>query len=227
VGPARGSLVVMLCDCAPQAASGRVFLHAGDLGEDSEGELVIERHLGPLLKEPAKSSGGPSLQEASANIDLRVNALEEKIVKADEEVRQHVAKGASNPTARQRALQAMKRKKMYEQQRDQLLGTQFNVENLAFQQEQAFINGTSATEAERTLQLGLGEDGRLQHAEPHPVLGLQKEAEEAVARDDLARLVTPSWDRICKGSEERQPLNAERSRAELDQSMMSARRGGA
>jgi len=92
---------------------------------------------------------------------------------------------------------------------------------------EAFINGTSATEAERTLQLGFGEDGRLQHAEPHPVLGLQKEAEEAVARDDLARLVTLSWDRICKGPEERQLLKAARSRAEFDQSMMSARHGGA
>merc|ERR1719359_1550164 len=35
---------------------------------------------------------------------------------------------------KQLALQAMKRKKMYEQQRNQILGTQFNVDALAGQQ---------------------------------------------------------------------------------------------
>merc|ERR1719229_21767 len=45
--------------------------------------------------------------------------------------------------AKSRAMQALKRKKMYEQQRDQLLGTQFNVEQLAFQQEQAEVTMTA------------------------------------------------------------------------------------
>merc|ERR1712232_144055 len=40
-------------------------------------------------------------------------------------------------------MQALKRKKQYEEQRDQLVATQFNVENLAFQQEQAEITTTT------------------------------------------------------------------------------------
>merc|ERR1719440_2314996 len=76
-------------------------------------------------------------------IDLSIQDLEGKIAKCDEEIRAQVAKGSGNAAAKQRAMQAMQRKKMYEKQRDQLLGTQFNVENLAFQQEQADITATA------------------------------------------------------------------------------------
>mmetsp|Transcript_7078 Transcript_7078/g.17553 ORF Transcript_7078/g.17553 Transcript_7078/m.17553 type:complete len:223 (+) Transcript_7078:56-724(+) len=97
------------------------------------------RRLFGSAKEPPKAAApAPSLQEASAKIDLQVQELEGKIVKADEELKKYIGQG-NNPTAKQRAMQVMKRKKMYEQQRDQLLGTQFNVEALAFQQEQAEI----------------------------------------------------------------------------------------
>merc|ERR1719203_642244 len=40
-------------------------------------------------------------------------------------------------------MQELKRKKMFEQQRDQLINQQFNVENLAMQQEQADITLTA------------------------------------------------------------------------------------
>mmetsp|Transcript_90738 Transcript_90738/g.282672 ORF Transcript_90738/g.282672 Transcript_90738/m.282672 type:complete len:223 (-) Transcript_90738:52-720(-) len=92
-------------------------------------------------KKPA--AGTPSLDDAATKIASQVSNLDNMIAKADEEIRQHVSKGGSNPTAKQRALQAMKRKKMYEQQRDQLIGTQFNVETLKFQQEQADITLTA------------------------------------------------------------------------------------
>mmetsp|Transcript_38991 Transcript_38991/g.70395 ORF Transcript_38991/g.70395 Transcript_38991/m.70395 type:complete len:220 (+) Transcript_38991:57-716(+) len=90
-------------------------------------------------EEAPKKDAQPTLQQAADRIDQQVQALEEKIAKSDEEIRQLVAKGSTNPTAKARAMQAMKRKKMYEQNRDQLLGQQFNVENLAFQQEQAEV----------------------------------------------------------------------------------------
>merc|ERR1719188_339262 len=102
----------------------------------------MNRLFGRAKAEPEKGPA-PSLQDASAKIDAQIQNLEEKIVKAEQEAREHVAKGATNPTAKARALQAMKKKKMYEQQRDQLLGTQFNVENLAFQQEQAEVTMTA------------------------------------------------------------------------------------
>ncbi|CAE7251750.1 VPS60-1 [Symbiodinium sp. CCMP2456] len=98
------------------------------------------RRLFGLSKEEAPAQKeAPSLQEASSRIDEQVSNLEAKIKKTDEEIKTFVAQGSSNPTAKSKALQAMKKKKMYEQQRDQLLSTQFNVENLAFQQEQAEI----------------------------------------------------------------------------------------
>eukprot|EP00453_Perkinsus_chesapeaki_P002684 CAMPEP_0185924500 /NCGR_PEP_ID=MMETSP0924C-20121207/12515_1 /TAXON_ID=321610 /ORGANISM="Perkinsus chesapeaki, Strain ATCC PRA-65" /LENGTH=53 /DNA_ID=CAMNT_0028659649 /DNA_START=3 /DNA_END=161 /DNA_ORIENTATION=+ len=42
--------------------------------------------------------------------------------------------------AKQRALAVLKRKKMYEAQRDQLMNTQFNVDQAAFTQEQMQTN---------------------------------------------------------------------------------------
>mmetsp|Transcript_29559 Transcript_29559/g.66548 ORF Transcript_29559/g.66548 Transcript_29559/m.66548 type:complete len:214 (+) Transcript_29559:64-705(+) len=99
----------------------------------------MRRLFGLSKEEPAAPKEAPSLQEASGRIDEQVSSLESKILKTDEEIKSLVAQGSSNPTAKSKALQAMKRKKMYEQQRDQLLSTQFNVENLAFQQEQAEI----------------------------------------------------------------------------------------
>merc|ERR1712224_1085658 len=44
--------------------------------------------------------------------------------------------GGRNGPAKQRALTALKRKKMYEQQRESLHNQQFNVDNLAFAHEQ-------------------------------------------------------------------------------------------
>mmetsp|Transcript_44100 Transcript_44100/g.101886 ORF Transcript_44100/g.101886 Transcript_44100/m.101886 type:complete len:225 (+) Transcript_44100:97-771(+) len=112
------------------------------------------RRLFGMGKEEPQKGPTPSLDDAASKISSQVNHLDEMISKADEEIRQHVSKGGSNPTAKQRALQAMKRKKMYEQQRDQLLGTQFNVETLKFQQDQAEITLT-AVEAMKAGQAQL------------------------------------------------------------------------
>lgn len=66
-------------------------------------------------------------------MDNRLVDLEAKIAKCDEEIRGYMKGGANR---KQMAVQVMKRKKMYEQQRNQLMGQQFNVDQLAFQQEQ-------------------------------------------------------------------------------------------
>lgn len=106
------------------------------------------RRLFGIGKEEAKAAPKappPSLQEASAKLDLSIQNLERNIAKCDEDIRAQVAKGATNPTAKARAMQILKRKKMYEEQKNQLLGTQFNVESIAFQQEQAEITATAVS----------------------------------------------------------------------------------
>mmetsp|Transcript_107092 Transcript_107092/g.190275 ORF Transcript_107092/g.190275 Transcript_107092/m.190275 type:complete len:211 (-) Transcript_107092:149-781(-) len=89
-------------------------------------------------KQAPPSGPAPSLSDASARIDSRVEDLEKKIAKCDEDLRRYVG-GKGSAQQKQLAVQCMKRKKMYEQQRDVILGTQFNVDSLAGAQEQADI----------------------------------------------------------------------------------------
>merc|ERR1719437_360825 len=69
-------------------------------------------------------------------MDARVQDLDKKIERCNEDMRRYMAGGRAG-AQKQLAMQCMKRKKMYEQQRDQILGTQFNVDCLAGAQEQA------------------------------------------------------------------------------------------
>jgi charged multivesicular body protein 5 len=76
----------------------------------------------------------PTLAEASASVDKRCEALDERIKKLDAELiryRQQMQRTRPGPAQngiKQRALKVMKQKKMYEQQRDQLMGQSFNME---------------------------------------------------------------------------------------------------
>lgn len=85
----------------------------------------------------SESCGGMSLTGTSKEILQQVERLEARIAKADLEIQQCVLAGASDPAAKQRAMQLMRRKKNFQEQRQQLLGAQFNVDNLADQEEQA------------------------------------------------------------------------------------------
>lgn len=94
---------------------------------------------GDVVREPPKTP----LQKTADSLAMQVTNLDQKIAQADIEIRQHVAMGAlseGNKVAKQRALQIMKMKKLYEQQRENLLGTHFNVESLVSQQAQADVN---------------------------------------------------------------------------------------
>jgi len=105
-------------------------------------------------KEEPPAPKAPTLDDAAKTIENKIGDLEAKIIKADQEARDFIAKKDTNPSAKARAMQALKRKKQYEQQRDQLVGTQANVENLAFQKEQAEITAvTVAAMAAATQQL--------------------------------------------------------------------------
>lgn len=79
----------------------------------------------------------PSLGDAAGNINERIKGLDVKIKELEDELRKYKdqLKKAKGPTAeniKRRAMDVLKRKKMYEQQRDQLSAQAFNVESTAF-----------------------------------------------------------------------------------------------
>lgn len=57
--------------------------------------------------------------------------------------------------------------------------------------------GNCAAEALRTVFVEFAPDGRLTRAEAHVALGLNVEEAAAVAHDDLARLLTAAWGKLC------------------------------
>lgn len=85
-----------------------------------------------------KASGPPppSLSDASTSIGKRVDDLDFKIKKLDDELlaykkKLQTLKGPAKTTVQKRAMEVLKRRKMYEQQRDQLTSQQFNVDSAA------------------------------------------------------------------------------------------------
>jgi hypothetical protein len=56
-------------------------------------------------------------------------------------------------------------------------------------------------EALRTVEVEFDKDGKLIRAMPHSKLGLQNEATDAVQLDDLPRLLTSVWHRLCCNAE--------------------------
>lgn len=93
-----------------------------------------------------------------------------------------------------RAAQAMKRKKMYEQQRDQLIGTQFNIENLAFQQEQAEITCT-AVEAMKACSVILAAPTQVRPQEGTPQeldQSVEASSRAGAPRKQLGQFGTPT-----------------------------------
>lgn len=84
----------------------------------------------------------PTLADASGKMDGRLQAIDTKIAGCDADIKKYMSQGRG-AQQRQMAMQVMKRKKMYEQQRDQLMGTQFNVDSMAFAQEQAEVTAMS------------------------------------------------------------------------------------
>lgn len=79
----------------------------------------------------------PTLTDASNSINARVTALDVKIKSLEDELRKFKdqmkkATGATKEAIHRRAMETLKRKKMYEQQRDQMAGQAFNIEQTSF-----------------------------------------------------------------------------------------------
>eukprot|EP00935_MAST-01C_sp_MAST-1C-sp1_P001440 g1440.t1 len=77
------------------------------------------------------------LSDVGGKVDSRTAHLDGKIKELDNELRGYQkqlkrAKGASATNIKRRAMQVLKRKKMYEQQRDQLCAQSFNIEQASF-----------------------------------------------------------------------------------------------
>eukprot|EP01035_Chromulina_nebulosa_P016973 gene16973-22469_t len=84
------------------------------------------------VKEPP-----PSLNDATGSINSRIAEIDVKIKGLEDELRKFqtqlkTAKGSAATMLKKRAIDTLKRKKMYETQRDQLAGQQFNIDQTAF-----------------------------------------------------------------------------------------------
>jgi len=80
-----------------------------------------------------------SLDEGLGKLDQSIQAIDEKLAQCEQDLqklKQEMAKGGSAKTsATQKAMLVLKRKKMLEQQRANLGGTQFNLEQVQFTQQ--------------------------------------------------------------------------------------------
>ena len=79
----------------------------------------------------------PSLDDAAGGLNGRLATLDEKLKAIDNEMRRYkeqlkTAKGPAAANIKKRAMETLKRKRMYEQQRDQLSAQAFNIDQTAF-----------------------------------------------------------------------------------------------
>lgn len=93
-----------------------------------------------------KAAPTPGLSDTSAGLGGRVDEMDKKIAGLELELRVYKdkIKKARTPAAKQavqkRAMEVLKRKKMYENQRDMIAGQQFNIDQASFGIESAKAN---------------------------------------------------------------------------------------
>ena len=88
-----------------------------------------------LFGKPKPKEPTPTLSDASNSINTKVIELDEKIKQLDDEMRKYkdmLKKTPNNATVKKRAMDCLKRKRMYENQRDSLRNQQFNVDQTSF-----------------------------------------------------------------------------------------------
>ncbi len=93
-----------------------------------------------------QAAPAPSLDDASSGLGGRVDEMDKKISALENELRVYKdkIKKATSPAAKKtlqkRAMEVLKRKRMYEQQRDMIAGQQFNIDQASFGIESAKAN---------------------------------------------------------------------------------------
>lgn len=114
----------------------------------------------------------PSLDDASSGLGGRISGMDQKIEALEVELRGYkdkIKKSGNNPAAKKqlqkRALEVLKRKRMYEQQRDMAAGQQFNIDQTSFSLESAKASITTVAamkaankELKKTIQKELDID---------------------------------------------------------------------
>merc|ERR1712232_620263 len=120
-----------------------------------------------------------------------------------------------------RAVQALKRKKMYEGQRDTLMGTKFNVEGLAIQQEQAEITRVAVEAMAAGQQQLKAAQGQMSVEKVGKIMDdIADTAEEAKYINEA--LAQPS----LAGADDQDELEAEFARLEEEAAMQKLLVGG-
>jgi charged multivesicular body protein 5 len=116
----------------------------------------------------------PSLDAAASGIATRVTGMDQKIAALDLELRGYKdkLKSTKSPAAKQmlqkRAMEVLKRKRMYETQRDNAAGQQFNIDQTAFNLEsaQATVTTVAAMKAAHgQLKQTLKKDLNIDHVD--------------------------------------------------------------
>eukprot|EP00761_Pharyngomonas_kirbyi_P011784 gb/GECH01011810.1/.p1 GENE.gb/GECH01011810.1/~~gb/GECH01011810.1/.p1 ORF type:complete len:207 (+),score=74.98 gb/GECH01011810.1/:1-621(+) len=87
----------------------------------------------------APKKQGPNLEQTSERLGARGDSVEAKINKIESELAQckeqlKTARGGSKQRIKQRAMQLLKQKRMYEGHRDSIYNQQFNVDQVSFTQ---------------------------------------------------------------------------------------------
>lgn len=106
-------------------------------------------------KKKAPGPPAPSLGDASSAVGKRADHMDVKIAALDKELNgyKQKLKNTKSPAAKKniqkRAVEVLKRKRMYEQQRDTLMGQQFNMDQAAFgiESAKATIDSVAAMKA--------------------------------------------------------------------------------
>jgi len=89
-------------------------------------------------RKKAPGPPAPSLDEASGSVGNHMESMDAKIAQLDKELKAYrdKLKTTKSPAVKKniqkRAMEVLKRKRMYETQRDQLAGQQFNIDQAAF-----------------------------------------------------------------------------------------------
>lgn len=91
-------------------------------------------------KKKAPGPPPPSLNDASSGVSSQIDTLDGRISQLDKELKLYRDKlkaattmnASTKSSLQKRAMEVLKRKKMYENQRDQLAGQQFNIDQAAF-----------------------------------------------------------------------------------------------
>jgi len=85
---------------------------------------------GPKGPKPTLDDASKKVDAKVAELDAKINELEKKLRSIREQMKK--AKGGAQSSLKQRALQILKQKKMYERQRDQMMQQSFNMEQQSF-----------------------------------------------------------------------------------------------